>query len=612
MRRILKVFLSLTVIAANLLLSIGCARDNGDADAPPPSDDGEVKKIVVPAYRDYLRETVNFSEIEYKRPDIESISAAFEALANMIDENKLPYDSQLDGITKLEKGYNDILTMAAYSNIRSSSNTQDEYWSGEYEHINTLLPAFSQSVEKLLVAAAGSPHAEKFEKDYFGNGLIKKYKDGGIYTDRAVELMAKEAALEADYLQISTATVKITYLDETETVDNILSTYEKKYGADAPTYKLAYDSCMKLYEDAADLVRTDILVELFKTRRKISDELGLESYAEFAYGNIYHDYSPSDYYDFAEGIADYIVPVYIKLSTYIFNQYSPQEDKEVDRVELINDTYAMLSAADGKLAEIYSYMLQHTLYDIQSESNTRSDGAFTTYLDNYNAPYIFMSCANTVNDYTTLSHEFGHFADSYLNYSDETSLDLSEVSSQALELLALTKFDGILSNEDVEYLVVCEMENALTSLIFQGFYALFEHIAYEIPEDEISRETLNAAVAQAADKIGINSEMLNDIHYVMIPHIFLYPYYVQSYTTSATVALEIYFKELDAEGEGFKSYMELLDRGDDAMSFEEYLEEAGLKSPFEEDILKKLANRIHYELLGSNYFSESIGGNNAA
>ena len=281
----------------------------------------------------------------------------------------------------------------------------------------------------------------------------------------------------------------------------------------------------------------------------------------------------------------------------------------MSRTELINNTYEAFLGTSDTLSTPFSYMLQHGLYEIDALSEKRFQGAYTSYLDIYNAPFIFASTGESLSDYASLSHEFGHFVDAYYNYNSNTSLDLSEVSSQALELLMVSKFEGILSDDDVDFLLLSEMESLLSTIIFQGFYSVFEHIAYDIPLDKISPETLNAAVVLAADKVGLNSSYIDDIEFVLIPHILLYPFYVQSYCTSAAVALEIYFTELENEGAGFEVYEKLVLREEDDLAFTQYIEKAGLASPFEKDRLKTLADKVHFKLRGSHYFIGIGNGN---
>ena len=58
-----------------------------------------------------------------------------------------------------------------------------------------------------------------------------------------------------------------------------------------------------LYEKAVDKKQRELLVALFKIRRIISDEFGYDSYADFAYKNIYHDYTPEKFTNVTNGIA---------------------------------------------------------------------------------------------------------------------------------------------------------------------------------------------------------------------------------------------------------------------------------------------------------------------
>jgi oligoendopeptidase F len=584
-----------------------------DSNTPEADEEEQNPTIAVPEYKDYERGTVDFSKIEYKRPSVSDVIFKFDKVRKLIEDNEISYQEQLDKIYELEPDYLDILTMAAYANILSSKNTADKKWSDEYEYITTEYPAFTKTIEALYVAAANSPFAENFEEDYFGDDLIEDYKDGGEYTDKIVQLMSEEASLESEYSSLSPATIVITYGGITDTEEKILDYYKTNYGDNSIRYIAAVNECAKLYEKAVDKKQRELLVALFKIRRIISDEFGYDSYADFAYKNIYHDYTPEKFENFINGISDYVVPVYSKLTEYVFNNYQKMNKPEkLSRIELINNTYKMLEKASDSLYDMYSYMLQHSLFDIDEGSDTRFEGAFTSYLDSYSAPFIFMSTGGDITDYTTICHEFGHFADYYINGNSETSLDLSEVSSQALEFLSLAFFGDIIPASTLEYLTYYEMENALSVLIFQGFYAEFEHIAYTIPYSAINEENLNLAVSRAAYKIGLNSYALSDVYYVMIPHIFLYPYYVQSYCTSLTVALEIYFMEVNDSGSGFDAYMKLITREEDNLTFEEYIKNAGLTSPFQKDYLKKIADKVHYKILGSHYFKELDNSHNAA
>lgn len=573
----------------------------GTEDGGNKNDSGDTPTIVVPVYREYDRATVPYEKITYKRPDMDAVKADIDAVIRLIQNNTVSFKKQLDGIYSLEDGYTDVLTMRAYADVQTQKNAADTFWAGEYEYIEVAFSSFSQKIEELYVAAANSPHAQRFEEEYFGEGLIEEYRGGGIYTDRVVELMEEESALCAAYSALSTATVVIKYLDMTDTVDNILAYYADKYGDNSVRYLSVKTQCMVLYDAACDEKTQELLVSLFQVRRLIANELGYDSYAPFAYASMGHDYSEAEAEAFIDSICDIIEPVYELL--YSLSGLNSTPAPKTDRVTLINTLYDVYGELDAGLSEAYSFMLQFNLYDIAPDGQNRYEGAFTTYFDAYDAPYLFVTTNGNVMDFTTLAHEFGHFYDAYINFGSDSSLDLSEVSSQGLELLTMHALSKVLDEDATRYLWYSEMISAMEVLLYQGFYAAFEMEAYKIPYDEITQESLDAAVARAAAKFNM-SEQVNSLWYVCIPHIVLYPFYVQSYCTSVVAALSVYYMEVQEEGAGLAAYKALIDRQEEN-TFVGYLEAAGIASPFDKKSLMNIANLIYYDMTGAYLYKES-------
>ncbi len=586
------------------------------SDDPPTIDSGETpeKNIITPQIKDYDRRTIDFDRIEYVRPNADALISEFLTVTDVITKNEIPYADQLDSVISLEDGYTNFRTMYSYSNILMSEDARSTYWCDEYDYISGYVPSFSGTIEKLYVAAAQSEHAEKFEDDYFGEGLIEEYADGGIYTEALIALLEEETKIENRYSAISTANVVITYKNITNSFDGIMDFFAETYGESSLTYSIALEECTALYEERVNELSGEMLVDLVKVRRRIADELGCESYADFAYENIYHDYTSKQLLDFVDDVAEYIVPVYYTVSYYVIWPYFGQNESctELDRVDLINTLHYAYEDMDEELKDIYSYMLQFNLYNVASKSENRFDGSFCTYLEDYDAPYIFLSADGSCEDYMALSHEFGHFVDAYINNGAGTSLDLSEVSSQALEYLTLIEIEDDLSKEDYKYLFYSQIKSSFEVLLFQSFYALFEHYAYDIAYDSISEATLIDAMKRAAKEMGMSEDYFDSLDHVLIPHIMLYPFYVQSYPVSASVALEIYYTEKSEKGAGLEAYLELIDRGDGEYELEKMLENAGLASPFSKNYLKHLADTIHYDIMGSHFYKESEDCDNAA
>jgi oligoendopeptidase F len=354
-------------------------------------------------------------------------------------------------------------------------------------------------------------------------------------------------------------------------------------------------------------------VELFKIRKLIADELGHSSYMNYGYEALGRDYSPENTSKLLTAISTNVLPVYNRLYEEVFGSYFQTNiPTKVKLDTLINNGYKIIENMDSELVDIYSYMLQYNLFDIELTSVNRQEGAFTAYLDSYDSPFIFMSANGYISDYTTLIHEFGHFADGYINFGGETSIDRQEISSQSLELLSLCYMDDILDESDIKYLQYSSLYSALEVLIFQGFYARFEELAYAIPYNEISESSLNAAIVEAAKEFGMNTDYVNDITVAFIPHIFIYPFYVQSYCASIIPALQFYFMETDEAGSGIEAYKAYIDRNETDYDFEESLENAGLTSPFAENTVQEIVAKIYYEITGSRYSPDGVGNGGAA
>jgi hypothetical protein len=568
--------------------------------------------IVVPAYKDYGRGTVDFSNLTYTRPDVAGICALFDSCTEAIEENAISYEEQLGLILALEDEYNSTVSMNQLCYIRYSQNTQNSYWAAEYEYMSQSYPTFSGAVEDLMVAAARSPHNESFEVDYFGEGLISEYGGGGVYSDDVILLMKEEAALEAEYSSLSQETVEITYNGKTATFKAFIDELSAKYSKTSQDYISRYYIYEQLYSLKKKEISKGLMIELFKKRAAIAEEMGLDSYTEFAYDAMGHDYQVKEILDFLDGICNYVYPTYVKLEGVFENYFSTHNTFTLNDVGLMNTLYLVYRDMDEDIFDVYCYMLQHGLYNVAEKKDTRFAGAYTTYINSNESPYVFMTSTGKAQDFLTMSHEFGHFLDCYVNYNTETSKDLAEVSSQALEFITLLSLKSQVSEECFLYLMYYELEAVLNELINQAFIALFEHAAYSLSSEMINEQSLEACAIEALKKItGSNSITGYDISNLAITHTMLYPFYVQSYCTSMIPSLEIFIKEYNEAGEGLKIYKDLVSREREDMSFVENLTISGLSSPFKKDILRDLMDTFYEIAVGcENYFD--VKNENAA
>ncbi len=600
-------FLLLLALMLSLLASVvGCTPTDEEDEEEPKKEEGSssyLDKIITPEYKDYDRDTVIFTDIVYSRPDISAMITLAQSVTDAVSANTLPYSEQLEMVKELDESAGRLLTMRSLCAIYVARDSSIEFWNEENLYILTNYPQFTMKTEALLVACAKSAHAEAFEDDFFGDGLIEKYKDGPKLTEEIITLKDDEAELMASYDALSTSSITITYNGTTDTADKILAYYKSKYGDKSTEYTSISTVVLQLYEEAYNAEAKAILIELLKVRNLIASEAGKDNYIDYIYGERDVDYTSEDISNFLADISTYVLPVYIQLYSYVFYYYFLENDvPSVTFDEVINNTYKTVKDMDEEFADVFSFMLQYKLFDIQKKSENRQSGAFTTYLNAYEAPFIFISGNENILDYSTLIHEFGHFVDMYNNDGSISSVDVSEIFSQGLELLSLSSMSKIIGEQHKTYLTYSALNNALEALVYQAFYARIEEGMYTLPYNKINEEAINGIIVSATEEFMINSSVIYKIEHVMIPHFFHSPVYVHSYCTSVVPALEIFFLEDENIGKGFEAYKKMLNRGGEDIPFLELIELAELTSPFEDGHLMDIADKIHYEIIGSHYY----------
>ena len=607
------IILCLIFLLSTLVPLLGCSNEppqnnEGGGQTGEGNTGGNTKPtggIITPPYKEYPdRRTVKYADMTYSRPDFDTIIATFSDTVSLIEKNEVPYSEQLLAIEALGEPYECIQTNYALIETKKMQNSLDKTVADEYSFMLTSYPLFAGEVEKLFVACARSPYARDFEKDYFKDD-ISEYEDGGRLTDEVVSLLATEGELEASYSTLSSTEV-FEYKNEVGTYDDFKKKIDEKY-AGMPNSAQHFSELTMLelaYKEQIQEPINNLYVELVRVRRQIADALGDENYLYFAYGENGYEYTVKNMQCLLNRIKSYVAPIYWDDTFYSAYSIKMQslEYTRPSRTEIINSLYTTYMLTDAELGDIYAYMLQFGLYDIERQSSERFEGAFTTYFEGYDAPFLFATLTQTNSDYLTVSHEFGHFADCFVNGNSSASLDLKEVYSQGLELLTTHHTNKSLPKDVTIFLKYQALYNAIQTLMIQGYYAEVELRVYALPYEEITKDNISAITREVAAEYGFGNAPSFDISTVIMTHTVLYPTYVQSYCTSVLSALELYMLEADESGKGLLAYKTLL-HSDSSLSYIEAIEGAGLTSPFATDLVRDLMDDVYYEFLGRHYFS---------
>ncbi len=521
----------------------------------------------------------SFDEITYERPDAQAILDDFAELQELVEAGA-SWQEILQVYEPIDEATTIFSTMNSYAHIRYTLDLNDSYYDDEYNWCEEQMPILAQAEEKCFIAMAKSAEREKLEEEFFGEDFFDFYDENQIFSnDRVVELMQKESALESEYMALQSDKT-IEWKGEEQLVDDLL--------ADDSLGYMDYLAVIDAYYSKYNPLCADILIELILVRNEIAQELGYETYADFAYSYYYErDYSPEQVRQYLDSIAENLQPLYFAASA---SGDSTPMDTDTTMALLEGVAYEL----GGEIATAYDYMMAYDLYDI-TESTSKMPGSYMTYLYAYEMPYMYVSPTNEIGDLMTAAHEFGHFVDGYVNCNGTSSIDCNEIFSQALEYLTIDVAD--LSRSERESLRKSQAASAVTTFLGQACYADFEMQLYLLDEDELTAENFNRIFGECMEKYLYEIDGYEKYYepgWFEVQHFFISSHYVISYCVSLDAALQVYQCELE-DGSGLETYRRLLSLSS-GTSIQELMQSAELASPFDEGRMEALYRFLRGEL----------------
>ena len=532
----------------------------------------------------FTRRTVHFSEMEYTRPDSDAIMDMMDEAIYSISNNVDKYSEQLDYLRKLSRERGTVNTMYALAMIHSSQDTTDQFYVDEMDFFADFLPELGKKTEDLLVACAQSKHREKFERDYWGEDELEDYVDGGTMTEKSVELEQRAQSLANQFL-VASANPIVEYNGEKQPFYDMIS--------DGDLSPEDYYGVISAYYDQYNPIFGDLYVQIVKDNMEAAKEQGFDSFIDYIYDDYERDYSPEDAARFAEDIKQYFVPLYRRLSDdgYYDSKYtgfSCDDELMASALEYVADEMG------GRVSYIYDFMLEYGLCDFKM-SDKKEQQSYTTYLSDYDAPFIIVNPTGSDDDILTAIHEFGHFTDRYINYGYDMGIDCGETVSQGLEYLSMFYLDGFINDDDLNVIRAKKLIDTVDVFVYQGYLNELETRVYSLSEDEVTLDKINELSAECAEEFGFDAPAAIPDYYkyswIDVPHLYDAPFYVISYCTSCDAALQFYELAEEDRDNAVETYYDLINWDID-QTFTENLQRAGLDSPFDEDSVKECAAAI--------------------
>lgn len=511
-----------------------------------------------------------FDDLEYRRPDMAGMEEAVARLQESLGSLSLPTTLRKQ-IEICYDFYYHYDTMFSLADIRSCQDMSDVFYREEYAWCLENRPRVQQLMDSMYLSCARSVYAPLMEKLFFWEGFMAQYGSEEMQEqpEEIYELYRRENQLINSYRSLIAqpfVEVEGQNLDYRESLD-------AAQGEDIYALAEAY------YEQYNPLLG-DIYAQLVSVRRQQAELLGYDSYEQMEYSAVYErDYSPQQAEEYLEDIKQYMVPLYRQLTES--RSYSLLSWEYMPREQLMEIMARAAENMGEEIQESFRFMEEHRLYDVELRPD-KAGISFQTYLSDYEAPFIFLSPYGDQSDVLSFAHEFGHFADAYVNYNAYETTDLAECFSQAMEYLVLFYMDGAPDEETADWLMYYKALDTLDMYVGQAAISEFESRAFRLPPEELDAEGLNRLYLEVCQDYGLHNSdtKLQALGWIDVPHLFENPFYVISYPVTNDVAMQIFALELEEPGQGLEKFLSMLPRTHEALL--PSVDEAGLDSPFQE------------------------------
>ena len=499
-------------------------------------------------------------------------------------------------------------TMISLAYVRSSIDTNDEYYEKEVEYIDEISPEITELGQSFAELLVNSPFRKELEEKYGSLLFLNNEIFLKAFSKEIIPETQETNKLETEYQKLI-ASAQIDFDGKKCTLSQLMP---YKQSPDDDLRRKAWLAEASFYSENSDKL-DEIFDKLVKLRDKKAKKLGYNNFVKLGYLQMNRNcYTPEDISKFRKAVISCIVPVADNLyrnqamrtglsypfsfadAALHFRDGNPTPcGTPEDILETGKKLYHSLS---DETAGFIDTMLENELLDVLSKKG-KASGGYCTQLADYKVPFIFANFNGTADDVEVITHEAGHaFAyycarDIFPSDNQSPTLEACEIHSMTMEFFGWRMSEEFFGSDSDKFRYN-HLFGALTFIPYGTMVDHFQHIIYENPE------------MSPADRHKVWAELIG----VYMPwmkldgspfygegkgwqrqlHIYENPFYYIDYCLAQTVALEFWTVMQNSRSEAWERYMKLV-RKAGTQTFTELVQTAGLASPFDENALKEVA-----------------------
>ena len=537
----------------------------------------------------------HFKDMKYEHYYPEAFYDQVEIMYDLADEKDIEAVCAQYDLLYREFCYIDSLYVLA--EIRYSADVHSDYWSGESLYSAELWSETGDALSAACRYVLESDIGGKFS-DHIGEDVALSLAAYESLGDREAELFTLETELVNEYFALSNnAREEAVY-----TYDGRDWTWAMLSGIRGDSlYSNDYEGYLEVWyglDRQANQLLGPLFRELLAIRTETAEIRGYDSYADYAYECTYgRDFTTEDAQALCDAVKplaqDYYESLYYSDVWYIYNEVSPVMDSD----SLLSALGNTLPLFGPELEKSFSALTENHLYLLTDEPSAQS-GAYTTELNYYRSPFLYMYMEGDCYDFSTLTHEFGHFCDSFYTpipniLTSVGSYDLFEIHSTGLEVLYSEYYDLIYdSGADIARFIT--LGSQMESLIDGCIMDEFQRRIYEDPD--MNLKELNRLYADIRREYGADQTTKEEYSWVYVSHNFEAPLYYLSYAVSSLASLQLWDMAQEDMDAAMTSYLSILGQSAYDEGYMQVLENAGLRLFTETGAVEDICEPVLQEL----------------
>lgn len=501
-------------------------------------------------------------------------------------------------------------TAQALSYMRYSINTADEFYLAEKDYYDEVGPQAQNYLLEYTRAMLASPFRRELEEAGEIIPLVFRSFEVELkaMSPEIIEDMVEENRVVSQYSQLM-AGMEFEFRGE-KLPRPMLMKYAKS--PDRATRKEAYEVLGRTLQAHSQQL-DGLFDQLVHIRDRMAKKMGYQNFVELGYYRMGRlCYGPEEVKQFRENIRRDIVPLVSHLRTeigkklgvdtlmlYDYDLIFPQGDPapKGGKEEIFAAAKEMYHSMSRETGEFIDFMLETEAFDVESRKN-KWGGGYCTSFPAYHQPFILANFNGTSGDVDVVTHEAGHAFADYTTADNKFIVELgvggmetAETHSMSMEFFAwpyMTHFFG----EDASRYQFMHLLDALSFLPYGTIVDDFQRQVYENPDwtPEERKAAWRKLEAEFRPHITFDGipylEEGTRWQYQM--HIYETPFYYIDYCLAQTAALQFLLEARKDYDDAFRRYVRFLSQGGEKV-FTDLLQEAGLRSPFQEGALQAVA-----------------------